>query len=284
MENKNVKIEELDLVEFQNFLRERENAAATIEKYVRDVKTFTRFSGEEIMTKELLLEYKDWLIKHYAVSSANSMMVGLNQFLSFIELGRWKLKRIKVQRLNYEGQEKELTKKEYQLLIFTAKKQGKEQLAMIMETMCATGIRVSELKFFRVEDIKQGVVKIWNKGKYRMVVLTDKLRKKLDLYRKKQGIKKGYIFVTRNGRIKDRSNIWREMKNLAKAAKINPDKIFPHNLRHLFARTFYAKTKNLIDLADILGHSSLEVTRIYTYAGIREWKRNIEKLDLLTDL
>lgn len=284
MENKNVKIEELDLVEFQNFLRERENAAATIEKYVRDVKTFTRFSGEEIMTKELLLEYKDWLIKHYAVSSANSMMVALNQFLSFIELGRWKLKRIKVQRLNYDGQEKELTKKEYQLLIFTAKKQGKEQLAMIMETMCATGIRVSELKFFRVEDIKKGVVKVWNKGKYRMVVLTDKLRKKLDLYRKKQGIKKGCIFVTKNGRIKDRSNIWREMKNLAKKARINPDKIFPHNLRHLFARTFYAKTKNLIDLADILGHNSLEITRIYTYAGIKEWKRSMEKLDLLTDL
>lgn len=269
MENKNVKIEELDLVEFQNFLRERENAAATIEKYVRDVKTFTRFSGEEIMTKELLLEYKDWLIKNYAVSSANSMMVALNQFLSFIELGRWKLKRIKVQRLNYDGQEKELTKKEYQLLIFTAKKQGKEQLAMIMETMCATGIRVSELKFFRVEDIKKGVVKVWNKGKYRMVVLTGKLRKKLDLYRKKQGIKKGCIFVTKNGRIKDRSNIWREMKNLAKEARINPDKIFPHNLRHLFARTFYAKTKNLIDLADILGHNSLEITRIYTYAGIK---------------
>ncbi len=284
MENKNVKIEELDLVEFQNFLRERENAAATIEKYVRDVKTFTRFSGEEIMTKELLLEYKDWLIKNYAVSSANSMMVALNQFLSFIELGRWKLKRIKVQRLNYDGQEKELTKKEYQLLIFTAKKQGKEQLAMIMETMCATGIRVSELKFFRVEDIKKGVVKVWNKGKYRMVVLTGKLRKKLDLYRKKQGIKKGCIFVTKNGRIKDRSNIWREMKNLAKEARINPDKIFPHNLRHLFARTFYAKTKNLIDLADILGHNSLEITRIYTYAGIKEWKRSMEKLDLLTDL
>lgn len=152
---------------------------------------------------------------------------------------------------------------------------------MMMETICATGIRVSELKFFRAEKIRRGVICVWNKGKYRMIILPELLRKKLLVYAAKRKIRKGSIFCTKSGKEKDRSNIWREMKALAGESGIAGEKIFPHNLRHLFARTFYRETKNLIHLADILGHSSLETTRIYTMEGMREWRKNIEKTRLL---
>ena len=158
---------------------------------------------------------------------------------------------------------------------------GKEQIAMIMETMCATGIRVSELKYFRVKNVKKGIVRVWNKGKYRIVIIPAVLRKKLLLYISKNKIRSGIIFCTRTGKEKDRSNIWREMKQIAKKAGVKLERVFPHNLRHLFARTFYRETKNLLNLADILGHSSLEVTRIYASDGMSEWKRNLEKLKLL---
>ena len=152
---------------------------------------------------------------------------------------------------------------------------------MIMETICATGIRVSELKYFSVESVRNGIVKVWNKGKYRSVLLPENLRKKLLAYIGVRRIRSGPVFCTRNGRPKERSNIWKEMKALAEKAGVDAKKVFPHNLRHLFARTFYKITKNLIELADILGHSSLEVTRIYAREGLEARKRNLEKLDLI---
>ena len=167
------------------------------------------------------------------------------------------------------------------MLVRTARQYGKEQIAMIMETMCATGIRVSELKFFRVENIKGGVIRVWNKGKYRMVILPEILRKKLLIYIGKNRIRSGVIFRTRTGREKNRSNIWKEMKVIGDLAGVSLRKVFPHNLRHLFARTFYRETKNLINLADILGHSNLDVTRGYASDGIKEWKRNMEKINLI---
>ena len=270
--------------EFKAYLMERENASATIEKYVRDVKAFIKFSGvSQGITKEHLLRYKQWLLEHYSVSSANSMIVALNQFLIFMEQGRLRLKRVRVQKRNFESMGRELALKEFRHLVRVARKQGREQLAMMMETMCATGIRVSELKFFRVETIRSGMVKVWNKGKYRHVIIPEALRKKLLIYIGKNGITKGPVFVTRSGRAKNRSNIWREMKQLAAASGIHPDKIFPHNLRHLFARTFYKATKNLINLADILGHSNLDVTRLYASEGIWEWKRNLETIGIIEE-
>lgn len=224
------KIKENDLVEFKQYLVERENSAATIEKYLRDIRKFIDFSGENVeIDKEKLLKYKEWLIQNYTVSSVNSMVVALNQFLTFREMGRLRLKQIKVQRSDIMGQ-------------------GKEQIAMIMETICATGIRISELKFFRVETVRTGMVKVWNKGKYRIVLIPDMLKKKLLLL-----------------------------------AGVSLKKVFPHNLRHHFARVFYRKTKNLINLADILGHSSLDVTKIYATDGIREWKKNIEQMRILEE-
>lgn len=275
-------LQENDLTDFKQYLQERENSNATIEKYIRDVRKFIVFAGRnKKVDKEMLLGYKEWLIQHYAISSVNSMLVALNQFLTFREMGRLRLKQVKVQRSDIMGQEKALEKEEFQALVSVARRQGKEQIAMIMETICATGIRISELKYFRVENIRTGMVKVWNKGKYRMVLIPDILKKKLLLYIGENKIRKGIIFRTRSGQAKNRSNIWREMKKIAELAGISLKKVFPHNLRHLFARTFYRKTKNLINLADILGHSNLDITRIYATDGIREWKKNIEQMEIL---
>lgn len=282
MNNTTFILKEKDINEFRYYLQERENSEATIEKYVRDVRKFMTFVGtDKMVDKEKLLEYKEWLIKNYAVSSVNSMLVALNQFLVFQEKGRLRLRRIKVQRLDALCTDRVLDKREFQRLVRTARQHGKDQIAMIMETICATGIRVSELKFFHVENIRNGVIRVWNKGKYRMVILPELLRKKLLLYIGRNGIRSGVIFRTRTGREKNRSNIWKEMKVIGDLANISLKKVFPHNLRHLFARTFYRETKNLINLADILGHSNLDVTRGYASDGIKEWKRNIEKIKLL---
>lgn len=273
-----------DIENFRYYLQERESSKATIEKYIRDVKRFTEYAGKHTrIDKEKLLEYKQWLVENYAISSANSMLVALNQFLIFLGKGSLRLKRIRTQRNDLLGVDKALEKQEFQKLVKTARSQGKEQIAMIMEAMCATGIRVSELKFFRVENLKTGLIRVWNKGKYRIVILPEKLRKKLLAYVSKHQIHSGLIFCTRTGREKDRSNIWREMKQVAKMAGVKLEKVFPHNLRHLFARTFYRMTKDLINLADILGHSSVEVTRIYTSEGICEWRKSMDKLNLLEE-
>lgn len=267
---------------FRRYLTERESSAATIEKYMRDIHTFFRFlEGRRSFTKETLIEYKQWLIGHYAVSSVNSMLVALNQFLVSLNLGNMKVKRLKVQRQHFCERKTEMTKVEYQRLVRTARAQGKEQLALIMETICSTGIRISELSQFCAEDITRGMVKVTNKGKHRQVILPRALQKKLLFYIRRKQIKKGAVFITKNGKAKDRSNIWREMKQLAAKAGVSANKIFPHNLRHLFARTFYKTTKNLAQLADILGHSNLEITRIYTSETVEQWRKSIEKLNLL---
>ena len=282
MGKENMKVYPKMLEEFKDYMEERENSPATISKYLRDVRTFLKYNEEcAEINKEQLLKYKEWLMENYSVNSVNSMLVALNQFLSFLELGRLRVKRIRVQSQEFTNMGKELTKQEFYQLVDSARKQNKRQLAMIMETMCATGIRVSELKFFRVENIRNGMIKVWNKGKYRLVILPGVLQKKLLHYVKKEEIHSGMIFCTRSGKEKDRSNIWREMKKLAEDSGIDAQKIFPHNLRHLFARTFYKKTNNLINLADILGHSNLETTRVYTSEGIKEWKKNIESIKII---
>lgn len=282
MNNTGFYITEKDIGKFKDYLRERENTPATIEKYARDIRTLMRYVGEkQLVDKDKLLKYKQWLMDNYAVSSANSMLVSINQFLTCVGKGMFRIRRIKVQRCDALHRAKSLDKKEFQKLVKTARGRGKEQTAMIMETICATGIRVSELKYFRVEDLKNGMVRVWNKGKYRMVLIPEKLRKKLLVYAGKQKIRSGIIFRTRSGREKNRSNIWKEMKAIGELANISLKKVFPHNLRHLFARTFYRETKNLINLADILGHSNLDVTRGYASDGIKEWKRNLEKMKLL---
>lgn len=274
-----VSISEESIYRFEEFLYERESAQATIQKYRTDIQTFFRFlEGEWTITKKKLLEYKEWLLQKYKVNSVNSMIAALNQFLEFLEAGYLKVKRIKVQKSLFLQEEKELTKKEYKKLLQTARCEGKEQLALCMETIAATGIRISELKYFTIEKVTQGRIEICNKGKYRRIFLPQIIRQKLLDFCKKQKIKAGHIFITRTGNPKNRSNIWKEMKALKEKSGINGEKIFPHNLRHYFARLYYGVTKDITGLADILGHGSLNVTRIYTANTGEIYQKQLDEL------
>lgn len=282
MRRNEVELRREQIEEFRQYLYERENARATIQKYISDIETFFNYlAGEAIVDKQKLLDYKEWLLRRYAVSSVNSMLAALNQFLEFRELDFLKVRRVKVQKSLFLKEEKELTKEEYRKLVQTALSEGKEQLALCMETIASTGIRISELEFFTVESVRRDYIEIVNKGKYRRIFLPKVLRQKLLLFARKNGIRRGAIFITRTGKKKCRSNIWREMKALKEKAGINGNKIFPHNLRHLFARTYYSITKDLAGLGDLLGHSSLNVTRIYTSNTGKIYQK---QLDLLGDI
>ena len=277
-----VVIQETQLKAFEDYLYERENARATIQKYKSDAATFLRYLGNERrVDKSRVLAYKEWLVTHYAVSSVNSMLASVNQFLIFLECRELTVKPLKVQRSLFLKEEKELSKEEYRKLVKTARQEGKEQIALCMETIAATGIRISELQYFTVEKVKKGRIEICNKGKYRRIFLTDDIRKKLLHYCKTAGVREGQIFVTRTGKPKDRSNLWKEMKRLKEKAGVCASKIFPHNFRHLFARVYYTCTKDLAGLADLLGHSSLNVTRIYTSNTGEVYQKQLEKMTAL---
>lgn len=265
MQNNQVELNKVQMEEFKEYLYERENAEATIQKYLTDIRTFFRFLGDDlIISKKRLLSYKEWLKDSYMVNSANSILAALNQFLEFLGLGIWKIKRFKMQKALFLDEDRELTEAEYRKLLKTALADGRYQLALCMETIASTGIRISELPAFTVEAVKKNFIEVTNKGKYRRIYLPKEIRKKLLYYAEEQKIESGPIFVTRNGKPKSRSNIWREMKALKEKAGIDGRKIFPHNLRHLFARVYYRATKDLAGLGDLLGHSSLNITRIYT--------------------
>ena len=268
--------------EFSYHLYSQEKTAATIRKYSTDLKTFLGYLGTDRQVHRIrLLEYKEWLRQQYAVSSANSMLAAVNSFLDYLCFPELKVKSYKVQKRMFLDSEKEMTKTEYRKLVETARKKEKSQLALILEAICATGVRVSELKYLTVKNLQDGRLEVCNKGKTRIVLIPESLRKKLLCYAGKQGIKSGPVFITRSGKPKDRSNIWTEMKVLEEQAGIKPKKVFPHNLRHLFARSFYKATNNLAALADVLGHSSLEVTRIYTADTLKKFQGMIEQLDLI---
>lgn len=261
-------------------LENEEKSPATIEKYIRDAGAFLRFAGEEPVTKELVLGYKQSLIERgYAVRSINSMLASLGSFLTFIGCGDCRTKSLKLQRQIFTPEEKELTKNEYLRLLEAAR--SKPRLYLLLETVCATGIRISELKYFTVESVKNGEVPVDCKGKSRRILLPAKLKRLLLNYAKRAGISGGVIFRTHSGRPMDRSNIWAEMKKLCIPARVDPRKVFPHNLRKLFARTFYRLEKDIARLADILGHSSIDTTRIYIMSTGAEHRRKIERLGLV---
>lgn len=272
-----------ELKAFASYLREQERAEATISKYLTDMNTFLKFIGEDSdADRRKLLDYKEWLKGRYAVSSANSMIAALNSFLEFQGLSIMKIKSFKIQKKMFL--EKEMTNKEYRNLVDSAQKKGKHQLALIMESICATGIRISELRYITMESLKKRRIEVNNKGKARIILLPDVLVKKLLYFAGKERIDSGPVFVTKQGNPKNRSNIWAEMKSLSEDTGVDAKKVFPHNLRHLFARTFYRATKNLTALADILGHSSLEVTRIYTADTMAQFQAIINGLGLISDL
>lgn len=263
----------------QALIRE-EKSAATVGKYLRDVRAFFAFTGTAALTKELLMAYKQLLIEQgYAVRSINSMLGSVNSLLEYLGCPACKVKAIRQQRQIYCAEEKELTKNEYLRLLEAAKQ--KPQLRLVMETICGTGIRVSELRYFTVEAVGHGEVTVNCKAKTRTILLPGKLKKKLLDYARKNGVDAGAIFITQRGKPLDRSNIWRQMKKLCAAAGVRASKVFPHNLRKLFARTFYGIEKDIAKLADILGHSSIDTTRIYIMSTGTEHRKKIERLGLV---
>lgn len=270
------------VTEFSAHLKNEEKSQNTTEKYLRDVRLFAaHFRGTEI-TKEMVIAYKSKLLaEHYAVRSVNSMLASLNSLFAFLGWSDCKVKSMKLQRQIYCPEEKELTKAEYLRLVNTAKRKGKERLNLILQTICGTGIRVSELEYITVEAAKSGKAVVALKGKTRSVFLVKELQKKLLRYATEQNISSGTIFITRNSKPLSRTNIWREMKGLCQEAGVNPQKVFPHNLRHLFARVFYGIEKDLAKLADILGHSSINTTRIYIISTGSEHRKRMENMHLI---
>ena len=269
-----------DLVNFEKHLIREEKSTATVEKYLRDVRAFFAFVGEKAVIKETVIDYKRQLEERdYAIRSINSMLASVNSFLRFMNWEECKVKTIRMQKQIYCAESKELTKNEYLKLLEASKEQP--QLQLVIQTICGTGIRVSELKYFTVEAVKEGEVRVYCKSKIRTIVIPGKLRKLLLDYAKRRKIKEGIIFVTRNGKPLDRSNIWAKMKKLCDKVNVDASKVFPHNLRKLFARTFYKAEKDIAKLADVLGHGSIETTRIYIMETGAEHRKMVECLGLI---
>ena len=269
------------LEDYKQQLMNEEKSAATVEKYLRDVRAFFRFLAGRPLCKEETVAYKEYLTGRYAPASVNSMLIAVNRFLRYIGQEGCRVKLLKVQRQIFCPEEKELTREEYVRLVSAARAKKNERLGLLLETICGTGIRVSELEYITAGAARRGEAAVRCKGKLRTVFLPPKLQKKLIRYAKEHNITAGAIFVTRTGRPISRSNIWREMKALCESADVAPDKVFPHNLRHLFARTFYGIERDIVRLADILGHSSIETTRVYTLRSFTEQRAQMEKLPLL---
>ena len=270
----------MQIKKFYAYLIEDEKASATISKYVHDVEAFTAWLTEDEIDKSVVLSYKNYLLENYSVASANSMLASLNSFFRFAGWESIRVKQFRVQKKAYCKEEKELSKQEYLRLTEAAEKKDR-RLSLVMQTICSSGIRVSELPFITVEAVKQGEATVSCKGKTRTIFIVAALRKKLLRYAEQRGIREGQIFITRNGRPLNRSNIWRDMKALCEAAGVCAEKVFPHNLRHLFARMFYAIEKDIAKLADILGHSSINTTRIYIITTGVEHKRKMEQMRLI---
>ena len=280
MDNRTLTGEQLILFKHQLKLEEREQS--TIEKYIREVRLFLTWVAGRAVTVETINNWKNHLRDGgYKPETINSKLSALNKFLKFMGWPECKIKYLKIQRRLFRGTERELTKDEYLHLLETDNHLGKARLVLLIETICATGIRVSEVRYITAEAIQAGRADIALKGKIRTILLPGKLCRKLQKYARKQKITSGEIFLTRSGKGISRRQIWAEMKALCKKANVAPSKVFPHNLRHLFARTFYRACRDVAKLADVLGHSSIETTRIYLISTGVEHARQLERLGLI---
>lgn len=262
-------------------LQEDEKSTATITKYAHDLTMAAEYFAGIELTKPALIAWKDTLVKKYATATVNSVLAAFNGFLKHMGWGDLTVKPLKIQKAMFRDESRELTQDEYKRLVRAAESAGNRRLSLVVQTICATGIRVSELKFVTVAAVRTGHTEISNKGKRRPLFLPKKLRQMLDKYLKEAHITEGPVFVTRSGKPLDRSNIWRDMKALCESAGVEPEKVFPHNLRHLFARTYYGIEKDLSRLADILGHSNVNTTRIYTMESGAVHAHQIERLGLI---
>ncbi len=250
-----------DLQKFKVYLKEEEKSDATIEKYLRDIRCFYGFLAGRAVRKEETIAYKNYLTKKYAPASVNSMLVALNGFLRFRKQQNCCVKLLKIQRQIFINEDKELTQQEFRRLVEAA---ANTRLSLLIQTICSTGIRVSELNYITIEAVRAGKAVVSCKNKTRVIFIPNPIQKLLYQYIKKTGRETGPVFVSKKGNPLNRSNIWRDMKALCQRAGVPASKVFPHNLRHLFARTFYRLEKDIVSLADLLGHSSINTTRIYT--------------------
>ena len=267
---------------FTRKLREDERSTGTIENYLRHIRAFAAWAEGRIITKELAAEWKEHLVSSdYCPGTINTMLVSLNRFFGFLGWNDCQVKTLRIQRRLFREDCKELTREEYQRLIKAAQATGRERLMLLMETICSTGIRVSEVKYITVEALKLGKAEISLKGKIRTILLPNKLCRKLLKYAKKQRTASGEVFLTRNGTGLSRKQIWAEMKSVCEKARVAASKVFPHNLRHLFARTFYKVCRDVARLADVLGHSSIETTRIYLISTGVEHQWQLEQMRLV---
>ena len=276
------KITPEEIEEFGLRLTRGEKSGATVAKYKRDMRALMEYASGRALTKEILLGFKQSLIERgYSARSVNSMLSSINAYLRAVERTDLYVRQLKVQRQIYRPEEKELTKAEYERLVRAAKSRKNGRLSLMLETICATGIRVSELRYITVEAVKRTEAAVSCKAKTRTVFIVKELQKKLLKYCRERNITSGSIFVTKSGAPISRVSVWREMKSLCVDADVNPGKVFPHNLRHLFARAFYGIEKDIVKLADILGHSSIDTTRIYIISTGREHRRKMENLRLI---
>lgn len=275
------KITREDIELYKMYLVDEEKAAATIEKYLHDVSELKIWLGERELCKSAVLEYKSYLCDRFAPASVNAALSSLNSFFNFMEWYDLRVKNLKIQKQIFASADKELTKAEYERLLQAAKQKKNERLYLLMQTICSTGIRVSEVRYITVQAVNRGVADINCKGKRRQVFLPRQLCVMLRQYIKEKKIKSGAVFITKNGNPLDRSNIWSDMKKLCRAANVSEKKVFPHNLRHLFARTYYSLQKDIVRLADILGHSNVNTTRIYTMETGEIHCKQIQRLGLL---
>lgn len=283
MEEKNtVRITEEMLTGYRHYLQEEEKSPATVGKYLRDVKVFMDFlGGDWIAEKGKVLEYKQQLKEQYKISSANSMLAAINSFFLFLGKEELKVKLFRVQRVLYSSQEREMTEVDYEKLVQAARKNGDTKMSMLLQTIGSTGIRISELKFITMESLESGRAEIYNKGKSRVVLLPVELTRLLKKYCRRVGLVTGCIFITKHGNPIDRSNISKKMKQLAKEAGVDASKVFPHNFRHLFARIFYSIEKDIVRLMDLLGHSSVNTTRLYTMSTEELPRRQMSRMKLV---
>ncbi|MBR4030471.1 MAG: tyrosine-type recombinase/integrase [Clostridia bacterium] len=266
---------------FREYLINEEKSSATLEKYIRDVTQFFMWISKSDIDKRTVLDYKEYLKEKFAPASVNSILSSLNSFFDFNQWYELKVKMLKILKQIFAQKDKELTKAEYERLLNAARDKKNQRLYYLMQTICSSGIRVSELKAITISAVKCRKATINSKGKMRIVLLPKELCKMLEEYAKTQKIKSGPIFITRTGKPLDRSTIWKMMKALCDTAGVEKNKVFPHNLRHLFARTYYSLQKDIVRLADILGHSSINTTRIYTMETGEVHRRQIQKLGLL---
>ncbi|MDE7218156.1 MAG: tyrosine-type recombinase/integrase [Oscillospiraceae bacterium] len=276
-------ITECDRRSFAAYLRSEERSAGTIEKYLRDVRAFALWLEHNALTRENAAAWRDALLsQRYAPATVNSMLSAVNRFLQFLGREDCKLKFLRLQRRAFREPRREMTREDYRRLLDAARDSGHRRLELLMETICSTGIRVGEVRCITLEAARQGRTEISLKGKIRTILLPAKLCRKLLKYAKEQKIASGEIFLTRSGKSLSRRQIWREMKDLCALAGVEASKVFPHNLRHLFATLFYKASRDIVKLADVLGHSSVDTTRIYLLTTGREHARQLEKLGLVT--